>query len=101
MTMTTPVPKSGSNIIKPKTRKRTPSMGKTPFLISFRLLSLFDKYFDVKIIRPSLVNSDGWIPKPPNPNQLLLPFLTVPIPGIRTNASIVRHIPKIILDSFL
>ena len=46
--------------------------------------SLLDKYFEVNIIKPNLANSDGWIPKLPIPNQLLLPFLTDPIPGIAT-----------------
>ena len=101
ITITTPVPKSGSNIIRANTSRRTPSIGRTPFLILFRSLSLFSKYFAVKIIRLSLVNSDGCIPKPPNPNQLLDPFLTVPIPGINTSTKREVVTRKIMLDSFL
>ena len=35
ITITTPVPKSGSNIIRPNTNKSTPNMGNTPFFIFF------------------------------------------------------------------
>ena len=42
-------------------------------------------YLDVKIINPNLVNSLGWIPKGPIPNQLRDPFLTLPTPGINTS----------------
>ena len=101
ITITIPVPKSGSNIIRANTRKSTPNIGRTPFFISFKSLLLFSKYLEVNIISPNLVNSDGCTPSPPIPNQLLLPFLTVPIPGISTSANIPKHIKKIILDSFL
>ena len=39
---------------------------------------------DKVIIKNIFINSLGCIPKPPIPNQLLLPFLTVPTPGINT-----------------
>ena len=38
-------------------------------------------------MRPNFVNSLGCIPKEPIPNQLLLPFLTLPIPGIKTSTN--------------
>ena len=47
------------------------------------------------MIIPNLVNSLGWIPKPPIPNQLLDPFLTVPIPGINTKIRRIKQIKKI------
>lgn len=43
------------------------------------------KYLDVNTIKESFAASLGCIPNDPIPNQLLLPFLTVPIPGIATN----------------
>lgn len=56
-----------------------------PFLYFFRFLLLLHKYLDVNIIKESFAASLGCIPNDPIPNQLLLPFLTVPIPGIATN----------------
>ena len=81
-TIIIPVPKSGSNIINPKNKSIIPSIGKTKFFVTFFSLSFFDKYFAVNITSPILLSSLGCIPKGPNPNQLLLPFLTTPFPGI-------------------
>ena len=86
-----PVPKSGCNIISPNINKTMLRIGNTDVLISFILLLV--KYFDVNMMIPSLANSLGWIPNEPIPNQLLDPFLTVPIPGI--NTSIKRMIQDI------
>ena len=63
----------------------TNKIGRTPLFTNFISFILLDKYLDVKIINPNLMNSLGCIPKLPIPNQLLLPFLMVPIPGIRTS----------------
>ena len=57
ITIITPVPKSGSNMIKPKTRKTINRIGKTEVFIS--LILLFDKYLAVNIIKPNFVNSLG------------------------------------------
>ena len=92
-----PLPKSGSNIISPKVINKILSIGKTPFLKLFNSLLFFSKYLLVKIISDSLANSDGWIPKLPIPNQLLLPFLTLPIPGIKTSPKRIKAIIKKIL----
>ena len=59
---------------------------------------LFTKYLEVKIMSAILVNSLGCIPKLPMPNQLLLPFLTVPIPGINTNISNIMQAKSILLE---
>ena len=101
ITITTPVPKSGSNIIKPNIKRRTPKIGRTPFFIFFSSLVLLARYLDVNIINPNFANSDGCSPKEPIPNQLLLPFLTVPIPGINTKISIIVHVKNIMLANFL
>ena len=90
MTIMTPVPKSGCNIIKPNINMRINKIGKTEVLIF--LILLLVKYFEVNIIKPILANSLGWIPKEPIPNQLREPFLTVPIPGINTKTSNIIHI---------
>lgn len=91
ITIMIPVPKSGCNIINPNINKTILRIGNTDVLISFILLLV--KYFDVNMMIPSLANSLGWIPNEPIPNQLLDPFLTVPIPGI--NTSIKRMIQDI------
>ena len=83
ITMMIPVPKSGCNIINPNINKTILRIGNTDVLIFFILLLV--KYFDVNMMIPSLANSLGWIPNEPIPNQLLEPFLTVPIPGINTS----------------
>ena len=88
-------------MIKPNIKRRTPKIGRTPFFIFFSSLVLLARYLDVNIINPNFANSDGCSPKEPIPNQLLLPFLMVPIPGINTKISIIVHIKNIILDSFL
>ena len=49
-------------------------------------------------VNGEVVNSLGCIPKPPIPNQLLLPFLTLPIPGIKTRTKSIKQINKIILE---
>ena len=85
--ITIAVPKSGSNIISKKKTKIIINNGSNPFFISLIFLLLWDKYFEVYIISPSLENSDGWIPRGPIPNQLREPFLIVPIPGINTKIS--------------
>ena len=51
ITITIPVPKSGSNIIRPKKRKIIKRIGRVPFLKNLMVFSLFDKYFAVKIIK--------------------------------------------------
>ena len=56
---------------------------------------LLDKYLAVKIMSPNLANSLGWIPKEPIPNQLRLPFLTLPIPGIKTSTNKKRQTASI------
>ena len=43
------------------------------------------------IINPILASSLGCSPNPPRPNQLLDPFLTLPIPGIKTSISNKRN----------
>ena len=94
-TMIKPVPKSGWSIIRPKVKRTTHKIGRTEVLIF--LILLLVKYLEVKIMIPSLVNSLGWIPKEPIPNQLLEPFLTVPMPGIRTNIKRIIQMSKIML----
>ena len=74
----------------------TKSIGNTPFFISLINLLLFAKYFDTYIIKPILANSLGCIPKPPIPNQLLLPFLILPKPGIKTSIKSIKHINNIV-----
>ena len=101
ITITTPVPKSGSNIINPKTSINIPKIGRIPFFMSLISLSFLAKYLDVKIIKLNFINSLGWIPKPPIPNQLLLPFLTVPIPGIKTKINNKKQTLKIMFALFL
>ena len=61
------------------------------------IFSFFCKYLEVKIIRASFVNSLGCTPNEPIPNQLLLPFLTAPIPGINTSTKRQIQPIKIIL----
>ena len=68
-----------------------------PFTTSLTEESLLAKYLETKIIKPILANSEGWIPKEPIPNQLLAPFLTLPIPGIRTRISKIKQTSKILL----
>ena len=94
-TIITPVPKSGCNMMSPKIKSTILNIGNTECLISFILL--FVRYFAVKIMIPILANSLGWIPKEPIPNQLLDPFLTVPIPGINTSIRSIIHPNRIIL----
>ena len=53
-----------------------------------------------KIVILNLANSLGCIPNPPIPNQLLDPFLTLPMPGIKTRINRMIQI-KNILDAFL
>ena len=87
-------------MISPKTKSKIRSIGITPFLIS--LINLFElvKYLLVKIISPSFANSLGCIPKEPIPNQLLLPFLTLPTPGIKTRTKSIKHTINIGQDFF-
>ena len=79
ITIITPVPKSGCSIISPKINKHTKNIGNTPFFILLSSFLFRVKYFAVKIIKDILANSLGCIPKDPIPNQLRLPFLTLPI----------------------
>ena len=58
------------------------------------------KYLEAKIIRASFINSLGCIPKPPIPNQLLLPFLTVPTPGINTKINRKKQTSSIMFALF-
>ena len=74
--------------------------GNKPFLISLIYLLLWAKYLDVYIIKAILVNSDGWIPSGPIPNQLREPFLTLPIPGIKTSINNIKQISNILLEYF-
>ena len=83
-TMIAPLPKSGSNKINKKTPIITPNIGSEYDTILSMFLSFLDKYFETKIINATLAISLGCIPNDPIPNQLLLPFLTIPIPGIKT-----------------
>ena len=85
--------------MRPKIKITIDKIGRTDVLIS--LILLFDKYFEVKIISPNLAASLGWIPKGPIPNQLLDPFLIVPIPGIKTRIKRTIHISNILLLYFL
>ena len=89
--ITIAVPKSGSNIISKKNNRITRNNGINPFFIFFIFLLLWDRYLDVYIIKPILENSDGCIPSGPIPNQLREPFLTLPIPGIRTSINNIKH----------
>ena len=59
ITITTPVPKSGSNIIRPKKRKIIRRIGRVPFLKNLMVFVLFDKYFAVKIIKDIFASSLG------------------------------------------
>ena len=43
---------------------------------------------------PNLAASLGWIPNEPIPNHDLLPFLILPIPGIKTNISKIKQTKK-------
>ena len=90
------VPKSGWSIISPKINTNTNKIGNIEDLIF--LILLLVKYLDVNIIIPNLVNSLGWIPKEPIPNQLLEPFLTEPIPGINTS---IRRVIQMIMIRLL
>ena len=54
-----------------------------------------DKYLLVRIVKPNLENSLGCIPNAPIPNQLLLPFLILPIPGTKTSNNNMTHTIKI------
>ncbi len=47
---------------------------------------------------PNFANSLGCIPKGPIPNQLLLPFLILPIPGINTRIRSMKQINKMVFD---
>lgn len=98
ITIIIPVPKSGWSIISPNIKITMLRMGRTDVLISFILFVV--RYFAVKIIMPSFANSLGWIPRDPIPNQLLDPFLIVPIPGINTSIRRRIHISKILLLYF-
>ena len=82
-----PVPKSGSSKIKRKNNKISPNIGKTNLEVTLLRASFLSKYLDTKITKLSLLISLGWKPKEAIPNQLLLPFLTTPIPGINTNTN--------------
>ena len=93
-----PVPKSGCNIISPNIKSVSPKTGNIPFTIFTVALLLFDRYLETNIIIPNFANSLGWIPNEPIPNQLLLPFLTVPKPGIKTKTNKITQISKIVLD---
>ena len=95
ITRITPVPKSGWSIINPNNKITIKRMGRTEDLIL--LILLLFKYFEVKMMIPSLANSLGCIPKDPIPNQLLEPFLTEPIPGIKTKIKRMIQIKRIIL----
>lgn len=70
-------------MIRPNIKRTTNKMGRTDDFIFLILFAV--RYFEVKIIKPNLANSLGWIPKEPIPNQLREPFLMVPMPGINTN----------------
>ena len=94
ITIIMPVPKSGCSMISPNINITILKIGKTECFISFILLLV--KYLDVNMIIPILANSLGCIPKEPIPNQLLEPFLTVPIPGISTSINKIIHIINII-----
>ena len=95
-----PLPKSGSSIINKNANKLTRSIGKTPLFIFLISLILLTKYLLVKIIRLSFINSEGWIPKPPIPIQLLEPFLIWPRPGIKTSISNIKHISNNLFEYF-
>ena len=97
-TMIIPVPKSGWSMISPNIKMTMLRIGRTEVFMS--LILLLVKYFEVKIIIPSLANSLGWIPNEPIPNQLLEPFLTDPIPGIKTRIKRVMQVIRIILLYF-
>ena len=64
----------------------------------FPNFSLFCKYLLVKIIKPSFAASLGCIPNEPIPNHDLLPFLTLPIPGIKTSISNMKQLNIIRFD---
>ena len=100
ITRIVPVPKSGCNIISPKAIMVIAKIGKTPLVIDFMVLGLLLIYLLVKIIRANFINSLGCTPSPPMPNQLLEPFLTLPIPGIITNTKRTKQANKIRLDFF-
>ena len=55
-----------------------------------------ERYLLVKIIKLIFAASDGCIPKGPIPNQLRLPFLTIPIPGIATKIKVIARRQEII-----
>ena len=58
-TITMPVPKSGSNIMRAKKVIMTARIGNTPCQILLISLSFFSKYFAVKIINASFAASLG------------------------------------------
>lgn len=93
-TIIMPVPKSGCNMISPNTKNKRARIGITPFLISLTNLLDLVKYLLAKIIKLNLANSLGCTPKEPIPNQLLLPFLTLPIPGMSTKTNKIIEIKK-------
>ena len=83
-------------MISPNIVSNSPKIGNTPFLMFLSSLSLLLRYLEVNIINDSLVNSLGWIPKLPIPNQLRLPFLIVPMPGIYTKIKSKTQITNIL-----
>ena len=90
----TPVPRSGCNIMSPKNNPTTINTGN----ISLKFIFFtFDKYLEIKIINPNLANSLGCILKEKILNQLCDPFLTTPIPGIKTITKSAKHVNIIIL----
>ena len=91
------------NIMTMESFNNTASQGQSKFN-STSSFSVFEnntvqdiKYYrlEVNIINPSLANSLGWIPNPPIPNQLLLPFLILPSPGIKTSTKRIKQPIKI------
>ena len=85
-------------MISPKNKKIIPSTGKILFLILLKLFWFFSKYFERKIIKLTLAISLGCRPNGPILNQLLEPFLSVPMPGIKTNINKIIQIPRILLE---
>ena len=66
ITITIPVPKSGSSIMSPNNIKITPKIGNINLNVFLFSLSLFDKYFAVKIIIASFESSLGYVRESPS-----------------------------------
>jgi len=95
------VPRSGCNIIIPKAINTSSSDGAKPFFMVVIYFWFSERNFAKKAIMASFINSDGWIENAPTPIQLLEPFLSIPIPGIKTSTNKAKQTIKRSFAQFL